>query len=115
MDEKPRSLGRAILTLEKIREFNPHMPSATALVFMYIAAKPGIQVRELEDLTGLTNSATSRHVLVLTERGDVARNQEGLGLVEQYPDPFDLRIKRLRLTPKGGALADKLEKINGLN
>ena len=114
MDEKPRSVGRAILTLEYLRELNPHMPSATALVFLYVAAKPGIQVRELEVLTGMTNLATSRHVLLLTERGDIARNQPGLGLVEQYPDPFDLRIKKLRLTSKGAMVADKVQKINEL-
>jgi DNA-binding MarR family transcriptional regulator len=107
-------VGRAILTLEKLRELNPHMPSSTALIFLYVASKPGVQVRELEDLTGMTNSATSRHVLVLTERGDVARNQPGLGLVDQFPDMDDLRIKRLRLTPKGEALADAIEKINSL-
>ena len=114
MGSKPRSVGRAILTLEKIRELNPHMPSATALILLYVESKPGIQVRELEDLTGMTNSATSRHVLVLTERGDVARGQPGLGVVEQFPDYDDLRIKRLRLTAKGEALADSIEKINSL-
>jgi DNA-binding MarR family transcriptional regulator len=34
--------------------------------------------------------------------------------VEQYPDPFDLRIKKLRLTPKGAMVADKVQKINEL-
>lgn len=114
MGNKPRSVGRAILTLEKLRELNPHMPSSTALIFLYVASKPGVQIRELEDLTGMTNSATSRHVLVLTERGDVARNQPGLGVVEQFPDPNDLRIKRLKLTAKGEALADSIEKISSL-
>lgn len=111
MTNEPRKVGKAILVLERLREFNPHMPSATALLFLYVAAKPDMQIRELEQLSGMTNSATSRHILVLTERGDVARGQPGLGLVEHVTDPFDLRIKRVRLTAAGKQLADNIVKI----
>ena len=88
------------------------MPSATALILLYVMSKPGVQIRELEVMTGMSNSATSRHVLVLTERGDIARNQPGLGLVEQFSDARDMRVKCLRLTAKGETLADSIEMIN---
>lgn len=100
------------MSLEKMRELNPHLPTSTVLVFLYVVNKPDLTMREVEKLIGLTSSAASRHVLLLTERGDVARNQPGLGLIEQYTDDQDMRVKRLRLTPRGAALADALEKIN---
>jgi DNA-binding MarR family transcriptional regulator len=101
--------------LEKLREADRGMDMGTALVLLYVAQYPGITVSELQRLADLDKSAASRHVLILTEKGDVARGRKGMGLVEYYPDPQDARVKHVKLTAKGQALASGLLKITTMN
>ncbi|MBC8036078.1 MAG: winged helix-turn-helix transcriptional regulator [Rhizobiales bacterium] len=84
-----------------------HLP--TILVFLTVANEPGIKKTELERRLGLSNSACSRHVMMLTKKGDFARlGHVGHDLVFSETDPLDSRNKRVRLTKRGDALRDHL-------
>lgn len=87
------------------------LSSTTVLILLYVMQYPDSTVKEIEKLADVTKSAASRHILILTERGDRARARPGLGLVEHYEDNIDARVKRVRLTPKGQRLANDISKI----
>lgn len=107
------SFMKAILPIELIRRMDPseQLSSNTVLMLLYIMQYPDKSVADLGRLANMPRSATSRHILNLTERGDRARGRAGLGVVEHYEDEFDSRIKRVRLTPKGKSLAADIAKI----
>jgi len=104
---------KSILPIELIRREDPSdsLSANTVLLFLYVMQYPDRTIKELERLTGITKSATSRHVLNLTERGDRARARPGLGLVETYEDAIDSRSKRVRLTAKGKRLKQDIDKV----
>ena len=108
-----RSFMKAILPIEMIRKMDPseQLSSVTCLVLLYVMQYPDSTIKQIEKMTEVTKSATSRHILNLTERGDRARSHPGLGLVETYEDVQDSRIKRVKLTSKGQRLASDILKI----
>lgn len=110
---KNPSFVKAILPLELIRRMDSsdQLSSTTVLILLYVMQYPDSTVKEIEKLAEVTKSAASRHILILTERGDRARARPGLGLVEHYEDNIDARVKRVRLTPKGKRLAADIGKI----
>jgi DNA-binding MarR family transcriptional regulator len=104
---------KAILPVEMIRRLDPsdQLSSMTVLILLYVMQYPGSSIKQIEKLAEVTKSAASRHILILTERGDRARARPGLGLVDTYEDNEDSRIKRVRLTEKGKRLANDILKI----
>lgn len=97
-----RALG-LFATLDPI-EFPLHR----AQLFLEVAqAGPaGITFRELEERLSLTNGSVSRSVASL---GDTDRHgQPGYRLVTFFKDPSQPRRYRVRLSPKGQALARQL-------
>lgn len=104
---------KTILPIELIRRLDPSdsLSASTVLMLLYVMQYPDSTVKKLEQVTGLSRSSASRHVLVLTERGDRARSRPGLGLVTTYEDAVDARVKRVKLTPKGQKLASDIAKI----
>lgn len=107
------SLMKAILPIELIRRLDPSdsLSSSTILMLLYVMQYPDSSVSKLEQLTEMSRSSASRHILVLTERGDKARARPGLGLVETYEDALDARVKRVKLTDKGQRLFNDIAKI----
>lgn len=85
-------------------------PLHNALVFLTIAeahAKGGtIEIKEIQKLTGLTSSATSRAVGALGEWS--YKKRPGLDLIKSRPDYEDRRRKPMVLTEKGEELAKKV-------
>lgn len=55
-------------------------------------------ISDISEQMGITKAAVSQLV----------EQMVWLGLLDRIPDPIDRRIKRLALTPKGHALAEKL-------
>lgn len=107
------SYMKAILPIELIRRMDPseQLSSMTVLVLLYVMQYPDSTITQIKDLCELTRSASSRHILNLTEKGDRARGRPGLGLVDTYDDATDSRVKRVRLTAKGKQLANDIAKI----
>jgi DNA-binding MarR family transcriptional regulator len=104
---------KAILPVEMIRRLDPsdQLSSMTVLILLYVMQYPDSSIKQIEKLAEVTKSAASRHILILTERGDRARARPGLGLVETYEDRQDSRIKHVKLTAKGNRLAADIAKI----
>ena len=107
------NLMKALLPIELVRRVDPSdsLSASTVLMLFYIMQYPDKTIKEFEKMTELTKSATTRNILILTERGDRARNRVGLGLVETYEDNQDARVKRVRLTAKGTRLKADILKI----
>jgi DNA-binding MarR family transcriptional regulator len=101
-----------ISALETFRTTSKQANTGSLLVFTIIAKEPGITIGELRRKAGMTSSAASRHVSVLSDAGDRARNQPGMGLVVWHTDGADARIKRCTLTDRGAELANKMWSLN---
>lgn len=110
---KSASLMKTILPIELIRRMDPSdsLSASTVLMLLYVMQYPDSTIKKLEQVTEMTRSSASRHILVLTERGDKARARAGLGLVTTYEDAQDARVKRVKLTPKGERLLADISKI----
>lgn len=108
-----RSFMKAILPIELVRKVDPSdsINASTILMLLYVMQYPDSTIKKLEQVSELGRSAASRHILILTERGDRARSRPGLGLVETYEDNMDSRVKRVKLTAKGQRLATDILKI----
>ena len=113
MGDTKRSFMKAILPIELIKRHDPSdsMSVSTVLMLLYAMQYPNSTIKELERVSELSKSAASRHILILTERGDRARSRPGLGLVTTYEDPHDARIKRVKLTHKGERLQADINKV----
>lgn len=101
-------MDELISALGTFRTTSKQANTGSVLVFAIVAQNPGITIGELERKAGMTGSAASRHVSILSADGDRARNQPGMGLVMRHTDGADARIKRCTLTDKGVELANKI-------
>lgn len=103
-------MDELISALGTFRTVSPQANTGALLVFAIVADQPGITIGELERRAGMTSSAASRHVSVLSSTGDKARNQPGMGLLQRTTDSVDARIKHVSLTTKGIEIANKIWK-----
>lgn len=87
-------LSRAILFIEEFRKIDPELPMQIALIFLLIARKPGTNLKDIVQLTGLGKSSVSRNVALLSV-------EFGKGLVTYREDLADRRNKVIHLTPEG--------------
>lgn len=85
------------------------MPIQIASTFLTVAQYEGRSLKEYCDLAGVAQSTMSRHLLDLGERN--RQKQPGFMLVEQKPDPQDLRRNVYRLTPRGRKLVDTIAAV----
>lgn len=99
-------LTKAILFVEEFRKIDPELPMQIALIFLLIAQKPGINLREIGQLTGLAKSSVSRNVALLSK-------EFGKGLVTYREDLADRRNKVINLTPEGERVLASLTHLTG--
>jgi hypothetical protein len=78
-------------------------PIAYIRAFGLVARKEGLTVAEYASQAGITPTVMTRNLLDLGDRN--RQREEGLGLIVQERDPYDLRKHRARLTPKGRKLS----------
>lgn len=105
MDDNTSPLAYMAKGLELFLQYDPTMHIPTALVFLTVAIKPGIRKAEIERMLNLSTSAGSRHIMVMTKRGDFTRlSKPGHDLIFTDQDPIDSRSLRCHLTKKGLAL-----------
>ncbi len=90
----PSPLTKVIHVIEEFRRIDPELPTQIALILLLIARKPGISLKELTQLSGLSKAAVSRNVALLSK-------EHGRGLVTYFEDPMDRRNKVAKLTPDG--------------
>lgn len=101
-----------VAILEEFRHFETRMEVTMCLVFLHVASRPGIKIKELEKALGLSVSAVSRNVLALSSR-HYLRDPEGkflpgLDVVVTTSDPMDSRAKLVTLTPRGRNMFERI-------
>ncbi len=99
--------------IEAFRSYEPEMQAQSIIVFLLVASKPGINMKELERRTGLSKSAVSRNVLMFSERHwkkdpDTGRHLPGLNLLVTSTDPHDPRAKLVMPSAMGRRFFEKL-------
>ena len=97
--------------VEVLREAsnNPELPAqAVALLMQVINSPEPMGVLELAKATGMSPASASRFVQAL---GRGMRGQEGADLLVSQEDPMNYSRKQVLLTPKGRALAARLEEV----
>ena len=97
-----KPLSRAIMFVEEFRKVDPELPMHSALILLLIAQKPGINLKELVQATGLVKSSVSRNVAALS------KEYGGKGLITMTEDPMDRRNKVVKLTLEGERMVRSL-------
>ena len=77
-----------------------------ALVFTTVAANPGINLKTVEHLTGLSDSSVSRICHIFGDKGN--RKTEPLHLFRSQVSPHDSRVLDIFLTARGNLIAQSL-------
>lgn len=97
-----KPLTKAVLFVEEFRKVDPELGMHVALMLLLIAQKPGINLKELTQATGLVKSSVSRNIALLS------KEYGGKGLVTMTEDPVDRRNKNVKLTLEGERLVRSL-------
>lgn len=100
------TLMKGVRFIEEFRKLDPEMPMQMAAVFLLVAINPDLTLKNISERLGIAQASASRNVAALS---DWHRNKKpGHGLIEARPDPFEMRRKILRLTPKGKRVLDSV-------
>jgi DNA-binding MarR family transcriptional regulator len=91
---------------------NPELPAQTMSFYLMVAARHPTEVPygELEAKLGLSQASISRNAAYLS-RGHPSKGTKGSGLIEVYEDPYYVKRKLCRLTPKGVTVAQQVAKL----
>lgn len=89
----------------------PDMTAQAIVLLLTVAVQKETSMSKLADETGLTSSSISRYVAKLS-RG-MTPVDKGADLLEATDDPWNRRIKIVKLTPRGQALVKKLDETVG--
>lgn len=95
--------------LEEFRKIDPEMPIQMAVVFLNIAADEGLNMSELYQRSGISQSSVSRNVAALSKWHRA--NKAGHDLVYTKEDPMERRRKVAFLTSKGRLVAEAIAKL----
>ncbi|MER8582655.1 winged helix DNA-binding protein [Mesorhizobium sp. M1423] len=106
-----KTARRLLSFIEEFGKLDPEMQIQQIAVFLHVMGKPGVTMRELEQLTGLSSSSVSRNVSALSKTH--RKGQPGHDLLATVEDPMDRRIKRISPTSKGTKVFNTLISILG--
>lgn len=108
----PRRRRNSLLAaIEKLRQLCGHTSLSDVVAFLYVCENEGVNVRELAQLAGMTNSKASRTARRLSRRDAPNSLWPYVGVVELRGSPHDGRSRTLHLTPLGSELRDTLESL----
>lgn len=96
------------LIVAKVRELDPRMEAQMMDIMAKIALNEGITYVDLTERVGLSGAAVSRNITKLG-RGSV--KYRGLNLIETVEDPYDMRSKQIRLSPRGRQWWDEFSQL----
>jgi DNA-binding MarR family transcriptional regulator len=92
--------------LEPFRDAHSTIPIQYIYAYFLVVLNEGKGVTEYAEAAQVTPAIMTRHLLDIGERS--RDREEGLGLIEQHRDAWDLRKRRAFLTPKGKAIFHKV-------
>ena len=107
--ENNRVLNKIGIMLTTLRGISPTMSVQVAHTFLLVAQRQGESLTDLSKGSGFPLSTVSRNLLDLGARN--RKREPGLGLVMTTVDDFELRKKKVSLTPKGQMLIKQLTDI----
>ena len=94
-------IHRALLLVEEFRKVNPHFPMQMAAMFLLIADKPGISLKEIATRLGMGRSSVNRDAAILADGW-------GTPLIRYGRDPADARNNICHITPAGNRLVQSI-------
>jgi hypothetical protein len=83
------------------------------LAFLAVARHPNESIDFYAKTCGCSSGAMSKRLGELGEMCGRDRSKAGYGLVEGPPNPMDRRLRMIRLSPKGHALAARIARLAG--
>lgn len=103
LTDDERAAARALrLALEPFYTMRPNVPLSYLRTFLLIAEEEGLGVNDYAGIGDIAPSVMTRNILDIGERN--RHKEEGLALVVNDRDPFDLRKHNVRVTAKGRSL-----------
>jgi DNA-binding MarR family transcriptional regulator len=97
--------------LEEVRGLSPAATLKDVVAFLYVCENEGINLRELAQVCGFTDSTASRTAASLAAAGALGALPPALGLIELRRDSRDDRSRTLHLTDAGRRLLDRVERL----
>jgi DNA-binding MarR family transcriptional regulator len=110
-DVPTRRRNSCLQVLEEIRSLSPAVTLKDVVAFLYVCENEGINLRELAQVSGFTDSTASRTARSLAAAGAPGALPPALGLVELRRDPRDERSRTLHLTERGRRIRDLAERL----
>jgi DNA-binding MarR family transcriptional regulator len=101
-----KDLRVLIQLVEILRDVDGEMPMQMAHCLLCVALRPGLTMQNLSEMTGLSQSSSSRNIQTLGEWH--RHGKPGYNLVQAVDDPVDTRRKIMFLTPKGKQVLKRL-------
>lgn len=105
----PANRERVLEALALARRVLPRASINAMLVFLHVCEREGLSMRELRDLTGMSDPMISRTSRGLVSRGSPGALAPALGWLDVRVDPADRRSRILHLTALGIELRDRLD------
>jgi DNA-binding MarR family transcriptional regulator len=105
---KQRRRNSCLEALEHMRRRYGDFQLSDAVTFLYVCENEGVNLRELEQLAGLTSSSASRAAARLATPQASGALAPSLGLIELRRQMTDRRGRTLFLTPAGCKLRDEM-------
>ena len=106
-----RRRDAVLAALESFRRIYPSISLTSVRAFLYVAENPGINVTELALACGLTDAGASRVARALAGRGIERPLPPSLDLLDCVTSAIDPRERLLWLSPRGQALAARIEHL----
>ena len=106
-----RRRDAVLAALESFRRIYPPISLTSVRAFLYVAENPGINVTELALACGLTDAGASRVARALAGRDIERPLPPSLDLLDCATSSVDPRERLLRLSPRGQALAARIEQL----
>jgi DNA-binding MarR family transcriptional regulator len=103
------SLLRALTVLQALE---PGVTLSQIIAFLHVAEGEGQTVGDIAKATGFTQSTASRSLRANGPPESEWALQPALGLLEACLADWDARSHQLFLTPRGRALAERLDRIS---
>ena len=103
----PRTRDAVLQAVLMLKGWDEGMGLLQIIAFLYVCENEGLNVQELTQISGMSQSSASR---CLRDLGSLDPRSPK-ALVRAYANPQDSRCHSIRLTPTGRALRDRLDAV----
>jgi DNA-binding MarR family transcriptional regulator len=108
-DKKDEVMWRLCQVAELFRVKDTEVPGQLVSVFCYIASHNPCHMQAIQNDLGMSPNSTSRNTDWLSTHHRLGK--AGMGLITKVDDPFDMRRRVVKLTPKGEEMINTIKEI----